>query len=102
MSKNSNHNPLVRFLRWVRKLLRSIFKSERQTANVNRQRGAVQNSIFEPISSPIIGLENLRQGRLITVGELFQQVQWKLTETSATEGNLPPQSNASNSNASLN
>lgn len=70
-------NPLVRCIRWMRKLLISIFKLERRT--VRSVHSNHSSSGYEP-QTGLIGLENFRQGRLITVGELFEQVQWQLPE----------------------
>jgi hypothetical protein len=72
-----NKNPLVRFIRWVRKLVLSLLKPD------NNRRQSVHEEYGSDLDLPptgLTGLENFRQGRLITVGELFAQVKWQLPE----------------------
>ncbi len=83
-------NPLVRLIRWVRKLVISLFKPQRISRKVEK----VDREDFLDLDLPetatgIAESNNFRQDRLITVGELFAQVEWKLDRTTVQTKSVP-------------
>ncbi len=92
--KNSRRNLLIRFIRWVYKFLDTLFKRKKSTfRSLERHRISTQERDISPRSAP---LENRADERdisprstplgdrideqLITVGELFERVQWQFPE----------------------
>jgi hypothetical protein len=72
---NSRRHPLVRFFRSVYRLLKVLFKTKpnklRATDYPNDR-----SSNLEPLISPT--QSNNQTERLITLGELFEQIKWQL------------------------
>jgi hypothetical protein len=71
-------NPLVRFIRWVLRFFDTLFKPKKGTfrSKNRRQYSSDGYSRFEPLTN-ITKLDSVSNDRLITVGELLQQVKWQ-------------------------
>jgi hypothetical protein len=94
-------NPVVRFVRWVRKLFRSLFKTQRSSRRAfQEEMESDRNGSRQQFG--LIGLENFPQGRSITVGELFDRVQWQLTEPAGLETASTTKIKSTNSDPSWN
>jgi hypothetical protein len=83
-------NPLVRLIRWVRKLVVSLFKPQRSSRRLERfDREDLLDLDLPETSTGIAESNNFRPDRLITVGELFAQVEWKFDRTTAQTKSVP-------------
>jgi hypothetical protein len=72
-------NPFVRFIRWVLRFFKPLFKS-----NKGISRSSQDHSHFDPLTS-ITVTNNYNENNLLTVGELFEQVKWQFPQTTVTE-----------------
>jgi hypothetical protein len=100
--KNSRRNLLVRFIRWVYKSLDTLFKRKKSTfRSLDRQRISTQERDMLPRSAPLADRANDRDisprsaplddranEQLITVGELFDRVQWQFPEENVLPSGL--------------
>jgi hypothetical protein len=88
-------NPLVRLIRWVRKLVASLFKPKRSSRRLERfDREDLLDLELRETSTEISESNIFRQDRLITVGELFAQVEWKFDRTTVQTKSVPTSTNS--------
>ena len=92
--KNSRRNLLVRFIRWVYKSLDTLFKRKKSTfRSVDRHKISTQERDSSVSSAHLAAQAKERDSaarsahlaaqtkdRFITVGELFDRVQWQFSE----------------------
>ena len=76
--KNSRRNLLVRFIRWVYKSLDTLFKRKKSTfRSVDRHKISTQERDSSVSSAHLV---SQAKEQFITVGELFDRVQWQFSD----------------------
>jgi hypothetical protein len=76
--KNSRRNLLVRFIRWVYKSLDTLFKRKKSTFRSTNRHKLSTEERDRLLKSAHLAAQ--AKDRLITVGELFDRVQWQFPE----------------------
>ncbi len=74
-------NSFVRLIRWVYKFFKSLFKPKKGAfrASHHHQHFNDEHSRLDPLTS-ITEIGVCANGNLITVGELFEQVNWQYSQ----------------------
>jgi hypothetical protein len=85
-------NPLVRFIRGVLRLLRVLFKPQnrqlRAIEQEQRHLRRVELAQTIELERQHIELERQERARLITVGELFEQIKWQIPSDTTIQAHI--------------